>query len=373
MTPSSWSRIPLGDAVNLEDRLRRPVKAADRINGPYPYYGASGIVDWVSEYIFDYPTLLVSEDGENLKTRKTPIAFIASGKYWVNNHAHVLTAKPGYDLDFLAYAVEYCDISGYLTGSTQPKLTAANLARITLLAPSYELQKRIAGVLGSLDRLIRANTLLMAEQEQLLATEFARSGFDRPGSTRLDELILVNPPRVKPKGSAPYIDMASLSEQYAGIEKVVERTVTGGARFMNGDTLMARITPCLENGKIGFVDCLDEGVVGIGSTEFFVLRSDDPFPRAWSYALARSPRFRDYVVRHMTGTSGRQRCPVDAVSGYLLEKPRPEALQRFRSVADPVFESLKGLRLENESLRATRDELIPLLLTGRITTSEVDA
>lgn len=89
MTERPW--LPLGELVVCDDGQRRPVKAADRRAGPYPYYGASGIIDHVDSYLFDGLRLLIAEDGENLRTRQTPIAFLASGKHWVNNHAHVVT------------------------------------------------------------------------------------------------------------------------------------------------------------------------------------------------------------------------------------------------------------------------------------------
>lgn len=133
---------------------------------------------------------------------------------------------------------------------------------------------------------------------------------------------------------------------------------------------MARITPCLENGKIGLVDCLAEGEVGVGSTEFIVLRSEPPYPLGWTYLLARSPRFRDHVVRHMTGTSGRQRCPADAVTEYRLRAPEQTQLKSFADLANPLFEALRDLRIENQGLNKTRDELLPLLLSGRVRVTE---
>src|SRR5690606_5980828 len=111
----AWPVRPLDELTVSYDHRRVPVREADRRHGPYPYYGASGVVDWVDGYLFDGDYLLVAEDGENLRTLQKPIAFIASGKFWVNNHAHVLTANNQNDTRYLMYALRATDISGYLT------------------------------------------------------------------------------------------------------------------------------------------------------------------------------------------------------------------------------------------------------------------
>ena len=258
-------------------------------------------------------------------------------------------------------------------GATMPNLNTEILSALTVLLPSLDEQRRIAGVLGALDDLIEVNRRLMSDMEELLAAQFASFGFDTPGDARLDDLITVNPARPKPKGDAPYVDMAALSETQAGIDRVMTRAASGGARFMNGDTLMARITPCLENGKIGFVDCLHHGAVGVGSTEFIVLRSEGDIPLPWTYLLARSPRFRDHVVRHMTGTSGRQRCPADAVTGYRIAQPTLADLRAFDRTSGPLFAAMKDLREENRELASTRSELLPLLMSGRVRVGDVAA
>jgi type I restriction enzyme S subunit len=133
------------------------VKDADRRVGPYPYYGASGIVDYVDKYLFDGEYLLIAEDGENLRTCNTPIAFLARGQFWVNNHAHIVRGNSEADTRFLMYALSGADISGYLTGSTMPKLTQGNMNRIALLVPPLSEQRAIANILGTLDDKIELN------------------------------------------------------------------------------------------------------------------------------------------------------------------------------------------------------------------------
>lgn len=146
-----WPYIKFGDlTVNL-DKLRQPVKEADRKPGPHPYYGASGIVDYVDGFLFHGSHLLIAEDGENLRTRQTPIAFMADGKFWVNNHAHIIIGNEKASTRFLLYALLGTDISAYLSGAVMPKLTQGNLNRIEVPCPSKEQQEQIVGVLGALD------------------------------------------------------------------------------------------------------------------------------------------------------------------------------------------------------------------------------
>ena len=152
-----WRTALLGDLIVNHDGKRKPVKESDRKRGAFPYYGASGIVDYVDDYLFDGSYLLIAEDGENLRTRKTPVAFMARGKFWVNNHAHVVTGNGRADTRFLSYAIEASDLSGYLTGAVMPKLTQDNLKKIELRCPPLCEQRAIAHILGALDDKIELN------------------------------------------------------------------------------------------------------------------------------------------------------------------------------------------------------------------------
>lgn len=166
----------LGELVQSYDRRRVPVKESDRRSGPYPYYGASGIVDYVDQYLFDGEYLLVAEDGENLRTKSLPVAFLASGKFWVNNHAHVLQANSLADTRYLTYALRFADVQAFLTGSTMPKLTQGNLMRIPVPYRSVVEQQRIADVLGSFDAKIVLNNQINHTLERIAQTLF-RSWF----------------------------------------------------------------------------------------------------------------------------------------------------------------------------------------------------
>ena len=149
-----WTSCTLQDAVDFLDGQRKPLESADRARrqGAYPYYGASGIIDYIDDYIFDEPLLLLGEDGANIINRSSPLCFIATGKYWVNNHAHVMRPKNGQNIIFLCELLESLDYTRYNTGTAQPKLNQEKCRGIELVLPKYEEQCRIADLLSSLDR-----------------------------------------------------------------------------------------------------------------------------------------------------------------------------------------------------------------------------
>lgn len=136
-------KVKLGDVCENCDSRRIPITKADRRAGAFPYYGASGVVDHVDQYIFDGDFLLVSEDGANLLARSTPIAFSVSGKIWVNNHAHVLRFKSMYTQRYVEYFFASIDIADRVTGAAQPKLTQNALNAISLPYPSLEVQREV--------------------------------------------------------------------------------------------------------------------------------------------------------------------------------------------------------------------------------------
>ena len=149
-----WTSCTLQDAVVFLDGQRKPLESADRAKrqGQYPYYGASGIIDYIDDYIFDEPLLLLGEDGANILNRSTPLCFIATGKYWVNNHAHVMRPKSGQNIKFLCELLESLDYTRYNTGTAQPKINQEKCREIKLSLPVYEEQCRIASFLATLDR-----------------------------------------------------------------------------------------------------------------------------------------------------------------------------------------------------------------------------
>jgi len=185
----------------------------------------------------------------------------------------------------------------------------------------------------------------------------------------LPEAVEVNPRRTLKSGSiAPYLDMKNLPTQGHSADEVVDREFTSGTKFQNGDTLLARITPCLENGKTGYVDFLEGGQVGWGSTEYIVLAPKPPLPPQFGYLLARSDALRTHAIQNMIGTSGRQRVPSNCFEKFLLAVPTPAIAHRFDELTAPLMAKIKANSTESRSLATLRDTLLPKLLSGELPT-----
>ena len=162
-----WEEKRLGEVSRFLDGRRKPIKGGDRskIQGEYPYYGASGIIDYVNNYIFDEEIILLGEDGENIISRNLPLAFRVSGKCWINNHAHVIKPNDNTDIDFLTYSLERINYEPYNTGTAQPKLNQAVCRSLPLKLPSYPEQQKIATYLSGIDAKIAAvNTQITQTQ-----------------------------------------------------------------------------------------------------------------------------------------------------------------------------------------------------------------
>jgi type I restriction enzyme, S subunit len=183
----------------------------------------------------------------------------------------------------------------------------------------------------------------------------------------LDELMEINPQRLLKRGDeAPYLEMSDMPTQGHAPERWQIRAYGSGMRFRNGDTLLARITPCLENGKTAFVDFLPPGRIGWGSTEYIVFRPRPPLPPIYAYCLARSPEFRDFTITNMTGTSGRQRVAASALAHFMAVRPAEPIAIRFGAMVEPMFARIAVNHNQSRTLGAIRDALLPKLISGKI-------
>lgn len=165
--PAEWGKKKLSQVVQFWDNKRVPIKEGDRQKrqGSYPYYGASGIIDYIDDYIFDEDLILLAEDGANILARSTPIAFKATGKYWVNNHAHILKPKSNADIDYLIFYLESLSYRKYNSGAAQPKLNREVCTTIPVIYPPLPEQKAIADLLSTWDDAIEKTERLIRVKE----------------------------------------------------------------------------------------------------------------------------------------------------------------------------------------------------------------
>ncbi len=279
-------------------------------------------------------------------------------------------------------------------GATQDNLSLDKLLSFPLLMPPLPEQQHIAAILSAYDDLIENNTRRIAileemarrlyeewfvhfrfpghEEEEFIETKLGATPSGWP-VVDLERVALVNPrTRVPREGTKPFVPMGSLSELSMIIQPIEEREGNSGTKFQNGDTLVARITPCLENGKTGYVDFLsDEQPVAFGSTEFIVLRPLILGSYA-IYCLARSHTFRDTAIKSMSGAEGRQRVRPESVQSFPVAQPPADLLAQFERLLEPAFAHVSVLAKKNANLRAQRDLLLPKLVSGEIDVSEAE-
>ena len=255
-------------------------------------------------------------------------------------------------------------------------------------------QRKIAAVLSAYDDLIENNTRRIKILEDMAQTLYQEwfVHFRFPGHENVpmvesplgpipqgwevvsaSKAIFINPKTSVPRDTKkPFVPMKSATERSMLITEIEEKTGNSGAKFKNGDTLFARITPCLENGRTGFVQFLpDDDDVAFGSTEFIVLRSKTLNPY-FVYLLAQTRDFRENAIKSMTGATGRQRVINECFDDYFLPNPDRDILCQFDSIIAPLFRKIQNLAEKNTNLRQTRDLLLPKLISGKIDVSKLD-
>lgn len=245
---------------------------------------------------------------------------------------------------------------------------------LELKIPPLPVQRRIADILGALDDKIELNRRMnetLEEMAQTLYYHLFDGSVDGEG-VRLDEFVNIKPRMPVPDDDEvlTYVGMADVDPNRMSVTDYGEKEYTSGRRFINGDTLMARITPSLENGKTAFVDFLSEGEMAFGSTEFTVMRAEEGTSPYFVYCCARDEDFRGYAISTMTGSSGRQRVQENLLGEYAFEDYSQEDMTAFHKKAEPLFKLISSNTSENRALAETRDYLLPKLISGEI---EVDA
>ncbi len=291
----------------------------------------------------------------------------------VNQHVAIIrTNKKNLDSDYLLYFLqakkEYL-LSISEIGATRRALTKGMLEDLDLIIPDLPEQHSIASILSSLDDkidlLYRQNKTLEALAETLFRQWFVEEAEGLETKT-LEELIVFDP-REKISNSTEYsfFDMKCLSESSMMISEGIKRTINSGSSFRNGDILMAKITPCLENGKTAFVINLEEDEIGRGSTEFIVMRARDSISPYFVYCLARHIDFRNTAILSMTGTSGRQRVQTSVLKNYEIKYSK-ELMERYHQFSLPNFIKIKQNQLQIRTLTHLRDTLLPKLMSGEV-------
>ena len=370
-----FESLELGAVISL--RRGHDLSESQRKPGSIPVVSSSGITGFHNAAICDGPGVVTGRYGT------LGLAHYVNEPYWPLNTTLYVENFKGNDPRYVSYLLGTLNLAQYNGAGAVPGVNRNVLHRLSVLVPSYDVQVRIVANLSTYDHLIENNQrrikLLEEAARRLYREWFVALRF--PGHERvtvvdgvpqgwkraaLADVIEINPrTRTDDDLEHPFVPMQALSESSMVIADYEMRVPSGGAKFRNGDTLLARITPCLENGKTGFVQFLADGDIASGSTEFIVLRSGDTSPY-WVYCLARDESFRDQVIRSMVGSDGRQRVNTRVFDQYLVLNPPQSMFEAFDRAAQPMFEQVEVLTRQFTALKQARDALLPRLMSGAL-------
>ncbi|WP_408919497.1 restriction endonuclease subunit S [Corynebacterium tuberculostearicum] len=325
--------------------------------------------------------LLMTDLSRGIDTLGSPLLVPSTSDYSLLHNQRIgkiTNLSPEVNKTWLYYRLQLADYHDYIvgtsTGSTVHHTSPSTISEFSFEIPDLKAQKKIAKVLGALDDKIAANQLAIHKIQELLHAQWHAITNTGISSTEpISSIAEVNPRTSKPQSDeCSFLEMKDLPEYGLIVDRWGKRETKGGTKFRNGDVLLARITPCFENGKMAIVDFLEDDEVGMGSTEYIVFRPKEGIPAAAIHAIIASPEFRGFGYKALTGTSGRQRIAADDLKEIAVPWPSESALTEYRKLTDALLKKATALRNENQVLARTRDELLPLLMSGRITVGEAE-
>ncbi|RSJ88960.1 restriction endonuclease subunit S [Streptococcus mitis] len=387
----------LGDLIEIYNNKRVPLSAKQRegLEKIYPYYGAQGIVDYVDDYIFDGKYILIAEDGENLKSNNKSICTLATGKYWVNNHAHIIEGNDETNTDFLYYKLNSISFAPYITGSAQPKLNKENLLNIELYIPSREHQDKIAKVLTLLDQKIQTNNQINQELEAMAKTlyDYWFVQFDFPdqngkpykssggkmvyspelkreipegwGVKKLNEVVdLISG---YPFSSNDYVingkyklyTIKNVQDGYT-VDKVdnyldfLPINMSHECQLRRGDLIMSL------TGNVGRIGMVYEDNVLLNQ-RVLKLKTINKTHKSFIYSFFRSDVTKAHLENISTGTSQKNLSPID-IGNMMIPFPSESLLSKFLD----NLNMLESNFVENQQLTQLRDWLLPMLMNGQV-------
>jgi type I restriction enzyme S subunit len=357
---SEWKEYAFGDVAEL--LYGKGLKESERRPGNTPVYGSNGIIGFHNESLVKGPGVIIGRKGSVGEIR------YSESDFYPIDTTYYLDLKSGNDIKFFYYNLLTLQLNDMNSHSAVPGLNRNDVYSLKIPVPTIPEQRAIASVLSSLDDKIdllhRQNKTLEAMAEAL----FRRLFLERVGKLgQITELIEINPLRKLAKGQlAPYLEMSNVNTTVFHPVNWYLREFTSGMRFINGDTLFGRITPCLENGKAVYVTFLEKGQVGWGSTEFIVLRSKGQLHPFFTYTLVKCRDFRDYAEGCFEGSSGRQRVNVDHLSNFEIHIPEESAIKDFNVKMEAIAPKLHLNFMQIRILEKLRDTLLPKLMSGEV-------
>ena len=370
------------DEVTINfDKKRIPLSSAQREKrqGMFRYYGAQGVIDHVDDYIFDGTYLLIAEDGENLKSKKQNIAQVVDGQFWVNNHAHIVQGNEQCDTRFLCYLINSMDLSGYVTGSAQPKLSQANLNAVTLSLPTLAEQKRIVEYLYMLDQKIDVNLQINDNLEQQAQSYFQELFVDNADPEwaigTISDLGTVvggsTPSKAKPEyyteSGIAWITPKDLSINKSKFVSHGENDITELGLKNSSAAIMPEGTVLFSSrAPIGYIAIAAGEVTTNQGFKSVVPKSEIGTPFVYFFLKNTLP-----VIEGMASGSTFKEVSGSTMKNVPAVIPDAETLAKFSDFCAPIFAQQRILEEQNQSLATLRDNLLPKLMSGEIDVSAV--
>ncbi len=378
-----WKECILGDVITLQRGF--DITKKEQRQGCVPVISSSGITSYHDTAKIKGPGVVIGRKG-SLGT-----VFYVEEDYWPHDTTLWVKDFHGNSSKFTYYFLNTLNLAYLDVGASNPTLNRNHVHLLPVYWPLPPLQHKIADILSAYDDLIENNTRRIAILEEMAQSLYQEwfVKFRFPGHQdmkmveselgmipegweviKVSSAVYVDPaPKIPKEGEKPFVPMTSLSDHSMLIENVEKRTGNSGSKFKNKDTLFARITPCIENGKTGYVQFLpSDNDVAFGSTEFIVLRSRT-LCAEYVYLMARSNELRDHAIKSMSGATGRQRVRTECFDDFLIAQPETSILNRFSATVSPIFREIQILASRNANLRRTRDLLLPKLISGEIDVS----
>lgn len=375
--PEEWEVKSLEDVVDFLDGKRKPIKEADRnkIKGDYPYYGASGVIGYVNDYIFDDELILLGEDGANILNRSTPLAFKVKGKIWVNNHAHVLKPKNGAHIGYVTEFLESIRYDRYNTGTAQPKLNKEVCSQIPVLYPTSKEQCGIAKISATWDVAISKTQRLVNQLQQrnkgliqqLLTGKKRLKGFEGEWK-RLHVYEIAKEVSLKNRDDKQLTVLSCT--KYDGLVPSLEYF---GRRVFGSDTSTYKVVPLhhfayatnhIEEGSIGYQSVFEEALI---SPMYTVFRTDGQVYDDYLFKLLKSHHYIHEYCKRMEGSIDRRGgLRWDEFSKIVIHLPEMDEQIAIAALINKAVEEVELYKQNLATLQKQKKGLMQILLTGKV-------
>lgn len=355
-----WINCPLGEILNF--RRGHDLPHTEMAGGDIPVAGSNGIIGFHNEASPISPCITIGRSGN------VGIPFMYN-RAWAHNTTLYIDDFKGNDPLYIFYLLKTLPLSSFGGGSAVPTLNRNHIHPLIVKhCTNVSVQRRIASVLKSFDDKIELNNRInhnLEEQAQIVFDRIFNS--DLTNNCLLSSIADINPKRTLRKNEvARCIDMTYLKTDGSFPSGWEFKPYSGGMKFINGDTLMARITPCLENGKVAYINFLDKEETAFGSTEYIVFHAKEGYPNEMFYFLTRNKAFIEFATKNMNGSSGRQRVSGETIGNYIIPVLSEDDIRELKTVCVSTMKEILKNNLESRVLSEMRNTILPKLMSGEL-------